>query len=143
VIKDVMRKFLYLLVLFPSIVWASSPLPVVELTPDNVTDFGFRVAFEVTSFGTTINLYAPESIEKCSYTGSSVEIKNATGEVVAVTYNRVSVHGSDPSIVGHIADKSLNMSVAVTYICPPDLRKRSKIYAVNSVSDYLVKTQSK
>ena len=138
-----MRKFLYLLIFFPSLVWATSPLPVVELTPDNVTNFGFRVAFEVTSFGTTINLYAPESIEQCSYTGSTVEIKNSSGEVVAVTYNRVSVHGSEPSIVGHIADKSHNMSVAVTYICPPNSQKRSKMYSVNSVSGYLVQTQSK
>jgi len=138
-----MRKFLYWLVLFPSITWATSPLPVVELTPDNVSNFGIRVAFEVTSFGTTISLYAPESIDKCSYNGSTVEIKNATGEVVAVTYNRVSVYGSDPSIVGHIANKSHNMSVAVTYVCPPNSQKRSKMYSVNSVSDYLVQTQSK
>jgi hypothetical protein len=138
-----MRKFIYFLVVFPIIAWATSPLPVVDLTPDNVADFGFRVAFEVTSFGTTINLYAPESIDKCSYTASSVEIKNATGEVVAFTYNRVSVYGSESSIVGHIVDKSLNMSVAVTYICPPDSQKRSKMYSVNSVSDYLVQTQSK
>ena len=138
-----MRKILYLLIIFSNLTWATSPLPVIELTPDNVARFGVRVAFEVTQFGTTINLYTPESIDKCSYSGSSVEIKNATGEVVAVTYNRVSVYGSEPVIVGHIADKSHNMSVAVTYICPPDLQKRSKVYAINSVSDYLVKTQSK
>ena len=138
-----MRKFLYLLILFPSLSWATSPLPVVELTPDNVDDFGFRVAFEVTQFGTTINLFAPELVEKCNYSGSTVEIKNAAGEVIAVTINRVSIYGSEPSIVGHIAKKSHNMSVAVTYICPPDIQKRSKMYAVNSVSDYLVQTQSK
>jgi len=50
-----MRKLIYLLFLLPYFSWATSPLPVIELTPKNVADFGFRVAFEVTSFGTTIN----------------------------------------------------------------------------------------
>lgn len=48
-IRDVMRKFLYLLLLFSSLTWATSPLPVIELTPDNVASFGIRVTFEVTN----------------------------------------------------------------------------------------------
>jgi len=136
-----MYKFLIILVLIPFFSWATSPLPVVELTPKNVDKYGFRISFEVTSFGTTINLYAPENIETCSYKGSGVEIKNSEDEVIAVTYNRVSVFGSEPIIVGHIANKSHNMSVTATYVCPPDSNKRGKIYSVNSVSGYLVQTQ--
>jgi len=138
-----MRIFLILSAFFILVqkVWATSPLPVVELTPALVKELGFRISFEVSAHGTTISVAAPSKINECAYRGSGVELSNADGNVIAGTYNNVSTYNEESHITGYIKDSTVNMNVSATYICLPNSGKRGKIYMVSSVSEYLVSTQ--
>ncbi len=142
-----MIRVLFLLLMFFSsslLALASTPLPEEKLNPVLAQKLGFKLSFEIFPSQMSVFIDIPEVIDvDCHYRLARTRLLNMKGELITTTLFHVAAFSNDPTLSAMLIGQSNSLSVSFEYLCQPDSGKQSRVYVVDSVSQYLASSLSK
>ncbi|MEJ8569284.1 hypothetical protein [Elongatibacter sediminis] len=134
-----MRRSTIVIALFLSgLVYASGPITVERLNPDNAKSLGFSVTFEISSEATQVSIVGPRVVnENCYPRRSGNYLPDGNGNELTFYMAQISNGPESPIGSGYYPGNENTMAVFIDYICPPDKILESRRYSVESVAEFI------
>ena len=141
-----LKKCFQLIVILSGLAGVSNPaafatgIPKTELlTPENIAELGFDIVVLNDGGATTVKLIGPEiSPLGCPPKRMGAWLFDEQGNELLGYLAELKNYSTKPEAIGYYLDKNHRMSVVIQYLCQDADVLNSRVYTVESISEFLL-----